>query len=361
VKPQPEFAGDWVWPQESLTVIGDLHADVSVLERSLALSPEPDARVILLGDLLDKGPSNLALLDAVRALMNQRPTVLLAGNHDLRFLIALEQLDAPRDSAAAHFPTRLGLKGLALAKEIHAAADSPTPSESEARARARLEPGPGWDAAFDEVSWANPAERARERERLGRKRDQLGAALGNEFGWRHLAQALEIGRDWFLGPGGRYAWLGAEARICWRAGSFLFVHGGLDGLGSQRLPALLATRGQDVERLRREAPLELYFGPIGRALRTKYRDFEPALGDEGRAALAAAGIQLLVTGHRPDPEAPHFVTRQGVLHLETHAGPGLPCALRVLPGGRLESLAPGRAPRRAQVQDWGWLLSAAGP
>lgn len=359
MKPQPEFAGQWSWPPVSLTVIGDLHADASVLERSLALVPGEDERVVLLGDLLDKGPSNLALLNAVRALMERRPTTLLVGNHDLRFLIALEQLEAPRDSAAAHFPTRLGLKGLALARELHAAAGSPAPSESEASARARLEPGPGWEAAFEEVAWANPAERARERERLGRKRAQLAAALGPDFGWRHLAQALEIGRAWFLEPGGRYAWLGVEARVCWRSGSFLCVHGGLDDQGAEQLEGLLETRGEDLARLRREDPLQLYFGPVGRALRTKYRDFEPPLGEAGRAALAAAGIKALVTGHRPDPDAPHFVTRRGVLHLETHAGPGLPCALRILPGGRLESLAPERAPRVGQVQDWGWSVERA--
>lgn len=340
-------------------MIGDLHADASVLRDSLALAPIDDDRVVLLGDLLDKGPSNLALLDAVRELMTQRPTVLLVGNHDLRFLIALEQLHAPRDSAAAHFPARLGLKGLALARELHRAAGSPVPTESSASARARLEPGSGWAAAFEAVTWANPAERARESARLERKREQLAAALGPTFGWQHLAQALEVGRAWFLEPSGRYAWLGAEARVCWRAGSFVFVHGGLDALGAKGLGELLAARGQDLARLRLEDPLELYFGPVGRALRTKYRDFEPTLGEEGRAALAAAGVGALVTGHRPHPHAPHFVTRQGVLHLETHAGPGLPCALRILPGGRLESLAPGRDPRRAQVQDWGWRPTPA--
>ena len=134
----------------------------------------------------------------------------------------------------------------------------------------------------------------------------------------------------------------------------MFVHGGLDAVGAKTLDELLAARGEDLARSRREAPLELYFGPVGRALRTKYRDFEPALGEEGQAALAAAGVRALVTGHRPHPDAPHFVTRQGMLHLEVHAGPGLPCALRILPGGGLEALAPGRAPCRAQVQDWGW-------
>lgn len=359
MKPQPELAGPWVWPAESLTVIGDLHADASVLRDSLALAAgegqAEDERVILLGDLLDKGPSNLELLDAVRGLMQRRQTTLLLGNHDLRFLIALEQLDAPRDSAQAHFPTRLGLKGLALARELYRAAGSPAPSESVASARARLEPGPGWATAFDAVSWANPAERARERRRLETKRGQLAAALGTGFDWQHLALALELGRSWFLEDGGRYAWLGEEARVCWRAGSFLFVHGGLDDLAARELTTLLESEGPDVARLRRSAPLELYFGALGRALRTKYRDHEPQLGPAGRADLAAAGVRALVTGHRPDPAAPHFVTRSGVLHLETHAGPGLPCALRILPGGRLESLAPGRR-SAAQVQEWGWEL-----
>ncbi|MBL4849125.1 MAG: metallophosphoesterase [Planctomycetes bacterium] len=353
--PQSAFAGEWIWPQESLTILGDSHADAAVLAQSLDLTGDEDERVVLLGDLLDKGPSNLDLLDAVRQLLDTRPTTLLLGNHDLRFLLALEHLDAPREGPAAHFATRLGLKGLALARELHRAAGSPVPLASQAAARARLEPGPGWKKAFSEIEWANEVERSRELDRLDRKRAQLADALGGNFGWHHFAQALEIGREWFLDPDGRYAWLGSESRVCWRAGSFLFVHGGLDDLGARAILSEGDAWGADLARLRREAPLELYFGPIGRALRTKYRDFEPPLGEPGRRALTKLGVRALVTGHRPHPDAPRFVSRSEVLHLETHAGPGLPCATRILPGGILEFLAPGRT-ERAHVQDWGWSV-----
>ncbi|MGE0710775.1 MAG: metallophosphoesterase [Planctomycetota bacterium] len=315
---------EWSWPREPLLYLTDLHADPDALRRSLERAGHAGERVVLGGDLIDKGPDDLGLLDEVAALRARAPVELLLGNHDLRFLLALHALER-EDPTTAHLPVRLGRKGLGLLRALYRAAGSPSPASRPKVARRRLLPGRGWPEEFARRApglGLSGAALQRELGRARRKEEALRAELdhGEDFGWGELEAALELARAWFLDPAGRYAWLATESRFAWEAGAFLFVHAGLcdegAALAGEGGAAALEARYQE---LRLEDPGRLYFGPLGNALRTKYRPaIDAALGAKGAAALRARGVHALVTGHRPGP-APRLALYGGVLHVDGDA------------------------------------------
>lgn len=77
--------------------IGDIHGRLDLLS-SLAHAIEADEKarspadttIVLLGDLVDRGPSSAAVLDYARAWSWQRNLCILAGNHEEVFLESLE-------------------------------------------------------------------------------------------------------------------------------------------------------------------------------------------------------------------------------------------------------------------------------
>ncbi|HBP19309.1 MAG TPA: hypothetical protein DEA08_16155 [Planctomycetes bacterium] len=350
----------WAWPSVPLLFLSDLHADAEAFARSLALAElerVPAAKVVVGGDLLDKGPDELALLRALGELRRERELILLLGNHDLRFELALRHMGA-RDPRRSHFVVRLGLKGLRFLRRLYRQAGAPPPARGEAEARARLDLPAGWAEGFRaEIGAAlPPAGLEREITRAHAKAAALADALQGDFAWAELDAALELARARFLDPAGEFAWVLAAGRLCWRAGDFLFVHAGVCDAFAQRL----ASEGPaGLERERRQQaerdPAALYYGPLGNALRTKYRaELDPPLTAAGAAALSRMGVRALVTGHRPDPAGPRLARYGGVLHLEgdccldaaSRAARGLPAdgagALWLWPRGEAEGLTPGR-------------------
>lgn len=94
-----------------LYAIGDIHGRLDLLERLLAQIDEDDARrpaaetrLIFLGDLIDRGPDSMAVVERLRQLCAERPaTTILLGNHEEVFLLALKG-----DLKALDFFARIG-------------------------------------------------------------------------------------------------------------------------------------------------------------------------------------------------------------------------------------------------------------
>lgn len=77
-----------------LYVIPDIHGQLEKLEGALSLIERdggPDARIVFLGDYVDRGPDSRGVLSRlVEGLQQGRPWIVLRGNHDAMMLEALE-------------------------------------------------------------------------------------------------------------------------------------------------------------------------------------------------------------------------------------------------------------------------------
>lgn len=77
-------------PGERVYAVGDIHGRLDLLERALAMIDADDAtrpatqtRLVLLGDLIDRGPNSRGVIDRTIALTIERPDVtVLMGNHE---------------------------------------------------------------------------------------------------------------------------------------------------------------------------------------------------------------------------------------------------------------------------------------
>ena len=81
---------------ERYYVVGDIHGRCDLFE-ALVQAIEHDEKdcegkstIILLGDLVDRGPDSAGVIAIARALENQRPMRFLAGNHEEMFLESFE-------------------------------------------------------------------------------------------------------------------------------------------------------------------------------------------------------------------------------------------------------------------------------
>jgi hypothetical protein len=128
---------DWVWPKQRLYVVTDPHADADAFVASLLAGggivktgnqlndfklskTGKKSTFIIGGDCLDKGPSNLQLLNSIRCLMNAGAKVkLLAGNHDMRLYMGIHALGLKRSLETEHLFVRMGEKVVPLLQEVH--------------------------------------------------------------------------------------------------------------------------------------------------------------------------------------------------------------------------------------------------
>ena len=83
--------------------IGDIHgrldlyeAMIAAIETEIADSPALDHNIVLLGDLVDRGPDSAGVIARTRAWQQSRKVRVLAGNHEEMFLAAFGKPEALR-------------------------------------------------------------------------------------------------------------------------------------------------------------------------------------------------------------------------------------------------------------------------
>lgn len=96
-----------VWalpPGQRVYAIGDIHgrrdlfdALVAGIEADDAARGRADTTIILLGDLVDRGPESAQMLAAARALAARRKVRVIAGNHEEMFLDSFDKDDVLRE------------------------------------------------------------------------------------------------------------------------------------------------------------------------------------------------------------------------------------------------------------------------
>ena len=98
--PAPSAA---VPPGERVYAIGDIHGRLDLFEQLIAAIDADDAArgparttVILLGDLVDRGPDSAGVIEAARAWGRRRTLRVLAGNHEEMFLDSFERVETLR-------------------------------------------------------------------------------------------------------------------------------------------------------------------------------------------------------------------------------------------------------------------------
>lgn len=82
---------------ERIYAIGDIHGEFALFDALIdaigqddAARPASNTHVILLGDLVDRGPNSASVIARARRLQAERKTTILAGNHEEMFLAAFE-------------------------------------------------------------------------------------------------------------------------------------------------------------------------------------------------------------------------------------------------------------------------------
>lgn len=83
--------------------IGDIHgrldlyeALIAAIEQDMAGAPALDHRIVLLGDLVDRGPDSAGVIARTQVWQQVRNVRVLAGNHEEMFLAAFEKPEALR-------------------------------------------------------------------------------------------------------------------------------------------------------------------------------------------------------------------------------------------------------------------------
>lgn len=330
--------GAWHWPDKPVVFISDPHADADSFLRSLIaagvirrwardvlLTPfGRAAKIIIGGDCLDKGPSNLDMLDALRGLIDSGADLrLLAGNHDLRLRLAVRALTSPRTVLTEHLFVRMGRKIIPLLREVHEAYVSPAQLvevPDEATCRERIFPSDSWYDTFPAAAspYLPPAGIEQELRKLKKKSRQFARQAAAEgLSMRMVYAAALRCHDLFLKPNGAYGWFYSTMDVVERIGSLLFVHAGID----DAMCELLVEAGPAAVnmRYRREAeehPFAFYTGSVANLVRTKYRPIDKNLTSEGVRLLHRNGIKMVVQGHVNNHQGQRLLSKNGLLHLE---------------------------------------------
>lgn len=326
----------WKWPDKKLYFFSDLHGDREAFLRSLLATGEFEvkkgklklskaakkSKFVIGGDMFDKGPSNLKLLDLIKELIDSGADVdLIAGNHDIRTFIGIHFM-GHKGIKTAHLFTRVGGKSLLLFKEIFVKYKKSLPKcpHSEEELVQMMFPDAEWMEEFPVFARKiiHPEKLKKELKRINEKIIEIQEATKSHgMTLRDIWSCVIKARELFLKPKGEYHWVFDKMELAKIYGSFVFVHGGLD---DEILPHLFEKSAHELKvwfhKELREDAFDLYHGPIGNCFRTKYRPYDHPLTRDGVATLHRRGIYAIVHGHLNQLGGQRLVFRNNLLHFQ---------------------------------------------
>lgn len=333
----------FAWPSRPVVFISDPHADADAFEASLLAAGVIErnsaqlcdheltrfgrkAEIIVGGDCLDKGPSDLLMLRSLAHLYRLKAKVtLLAGNHDLRLLMGLLSLERDNDAGSQHLFVRMGKKVIPLFKEVFdqylagTRWDSDIPDENACRQA--LFPSEDWFEHFPlyAAGFLTSDGISRELHKMRRKVESFeGHCAGHGLSLQQVYAAAMKCRTLFLNPSGEFGWFFRRMQLVKKRGSFLFLHAGLD----DSMAALLANRGVKHANRAFKANLmhqnlfSFYYGSLANTFRTKYRKADLPLTPNGASVARKAGIQVLVHGHINQHGGQRVTLKHHLIHIE---------------------------------------------
>ena len=331
----------WKWPKRPVFFISDPHADAEAFLASLLStggieSPKRYDRIkltkigkkahfVIGGDCLDKGPSNLRLLDTIKALYDAGAKVtLIAGNHDIRLLMGLVSMGGKKDVLTEHLFVRMGDKVVPLLAEVFERYVKSNKRQKKLPSinacRRLLFPRNDWFARFPvAVSTRMPEEAVvRELERVGKKIKTFEAAC-LEYGMtlQDVYLTANMCRKLFLQPKGDYGWFFKRMVLAEKMGSFIFLHAGLDDSVAKILEKKGVKGLNSLYRKQLKNNLfEFYFGTVANVMRTKYRPVDLPLSARGVHRVHQSGVYAVVQGHLNRTHGQRILLKQGLLHIE---------------------------------------------
>ncbi|MBU2318992.1 MAG: metallophosphoesterase, partial [Gammaproteobacteria bacterium] len=284
------------------------------------------SEIIVGGDCLDKGPSNLKLLRSVKQLYKLKARVtLLAGNHDLRLLMGLLALARKKDVGNQHFFVRMGKKVVPLFREVFDEYladthwDKKIPDEDTCREL--LFPGDDWfkefpfhAAGFLTVEGIDREVRKMESKNHSFEKHCLSAGLSLRQVYATSLKCQQL----FLHKKGEFNWFFRRMELVAKRGSFLFLHAGLDdSMGQMLLKSGTKYANKAFHRnLKRRDLFSFYYSSIANTFRTKYRDADLPLTERGVNAIHKAGIHVVVQGHINRQQGQRITIKKGLVHVE---------------------------------------------
>lgn len=333
----------FAWPDKPVIFISDPHADGEAFEASLiaagAIEREGSnlceysltksgkkAEIIVGGDCLDKGPSNLALLRSLAYLYRLGADVtLLAGNHDLRLLMGLLAIDQKTDTGSQHFFVRMGKKVIPLFKEIFDQYLANTQWHqgvpSEDACRRTLFPHDDWFEKFPFYAagfiTADGIDREMRKMESKIRNFEENCAIAGLSLQQVYAAAMKC-RSLFIKKSGEFSWFFRKMQLVRKRGSFLFLHAGLD----DHMAELLSRRGVKYvnkafrKNLMDQHLFNFYYSSLANTFRTKYRKADLPLTSLGTRAARRAGIRVLVQGHINQHGGQRITLKNGLIHIE---------------------------------------------
>jgi hypothetical protein len=332
----------WQWPQHPVYFISDMHGDADAFIASLIATGvvkktgprDQDIKLcgaarkclfLIGGDVFDKGPSTMRLLRVIQTLINKHADVMiLAGNHDIRMLLGIRSIGLEPDPRTDHFFIRMGPKMVPFLREISeqylrgkdALRDVPSSRECQRL----LYPPKSWFRDFPKhAAWAMPDSTIRkEVRRLHTKIRQFDEDC-NKAGMtpRMVYAAAMKWQELFLQPKGEFSWFYKRMCLCYRNGSLLFLHAGVD----DRIAGILKQKSwkhlnKKFHQLMFDDPFDFYYGPFANIMRTKYRNEDMPLTRDGVKKVHKTGIRVLVHGHRNLLHGQRLMLRKGLLNVE---------------------------------------------